>query len=153
MFTGRTKIETNDNKRIFDAEFPYKLSYFEQLCLLAKMVAKTVKRPIKTKVILKFFIPLIFLPVILTRTEVCWNTVLSLSHVCSSTKYLSENIRVHARAIASPRTISAANWACAPWGPSSLWNRLVCFMCSYKWINNDNCLLTIIVYHTLILCK
>ena len=29
---------------IFDAEFPYKLSYFEPLCLLNKMAAKTVKR-------------------------------------------------------------------------------------------------------------
>ena len=31
---------------IFDAEFPYKLSYFEPLCLLNKMAAKTVKRSI-----------------------------------------------------------------------------------------------------------
>ena len=32
--------------KIFDAEFPYKLFYFEPLCLLNKMAAKTVKRPI-----------------------------------------------------------------------------------------------------------
>ena len=31
---------------IFDAEFPYKLSYFEPLCLLNKMATKTVKRSI-----------------------------------------------------------------------------------------------------------
>ena len=31
---------------IFGAEFPYKLSYFEPLCLLNKMVAKTVKKSI-----------------------------------------------------------------------------------------------------------
>ena len=35
--------------KIFDAEFPYKLSYFEPLCLLAKMAAKTVKRRIALK--------------------------------------------------------------------------------------------------------
>ena len=34
--------------KIFDAEIPYKLSYFEPLCLLAKMAAKTVKRLIKS---------------------------------------------------------------------------------------------------------
>ena len=34
--------------KIFDAEFPYILSYFEPLCLLAKMAAKTVIRPIET---------------------------------------------------------------------------------------------------------
>ena len=28
--------------KIFDAEYPHKLSYFEPLCLLAKMAAKTV---------------------------------------------------------------------------------------------------------------
>ena len=33
--------------KIFDAEFPYKFSYFEPLCLFTKMAAKTVKRPIK----------------------------------------------------------------------------------------------------------
>ena len=32
---------------IFDADFPYKLSYFEPLCLLNKMAAKTVKRSIR----------------------------------------------------------------------------------------------------------
>ena len=31
---------------IFDAEFPYKLSHFEPLCLLNKMAAKTVKESI-----------------------------------------------------------------------------------------------------------
>ena len=32
--------------KIFVAKFPYKRSYFEPLCLLAKMAAKTMKRPI-----------------------------------------------------------------------------------------------------------
>ena len=32
--------------KIFDVEFPYKLAYFEPLCLLTKMVANSVKRPI-----------------------------------------------------------------------------------------------------------
>ena len=32
---------------IFDAEFPYKLSYFEPLCQLNKKAAKTVKRLIE----------------------------------------------------------------------------------------------------------
>ena len=31
---------------IFDAEFPCKLSYFEPLCLMNKMAAKTAKRSI-----------------------------------------------------------------------------------------------------------
>ena len=34
--------------KIFDTEFPYKLSYFEPLCLPVKMAAKTGKRPIGT---------------------------------------------------------------------------------------------------------
>ena len=34
---------------IFDAEFPYKLSYFDPLCLLNKIAAKTVKRSIGVK--------------------------------------------------------------------------------------------------------
>ena len=34
--------------KIFDAEFLYKLSYFEPLCLPAKMAAETVIRPIHT---------------------------------------------------------------------------------------------------------
>ena len=38
--------------KIFDAEFPYKLSYFEPLFLLAKMAAKIVKRPIWSKGVL-----------------------------------------------------------------------------------------------------
>ena len=33
--------------RIFDAEFPYKRSCFEPLCLPAKMAAETVNRPIE----------------------------------------------------------------------------------------------------------
>ena len=32
---------------IFDAKFPYKLSYFELLCLLTKMAAKTMKSCIR----------------------------------------------------------------------------------------------------------
>ena len=35
--------------KIFDAEFPYKFSYFEPLCILAKMAAKTVIRPVENK--------------------------------------------------------------------------------------------------------
>ena len=33
--------------KIFDAEFPYRLYYFEPLCQLFKMAAKTVIRPIE----------------------------------------------------------------------------------------------------------
>ena len=35
--------------KIFDAEFPYKLSYFEPLCLPAKMAAETVIRSIEAR--------------------------------------------------------------------------------------------------------
>ena len=35
--------------KIFDAEFPYKLSYFEPLCLPARMAAETVIRSILNK--------------------------------------------------------------------------------------------------------
>ena len=35
--------------KIYDAELPYKLSYFEPLCLLAKMAAKTVTRSMVVK--------------------------------------------------------------------------------------------------------
>ena len=34
--------------KILDAEFPYKLSFFEPLCLPANMAAETMKRPIIT---------------------------------------------------------------------------------------------------------
>ena len=40
-------FETKVLLKIFDTKFPYKLSYFEPLCLLNKMAAKTVKRSIK----------------------------------------------------------------------------------------------------------
>ena len=36
--------------KIFDAEFPYKLSYLEPLCLPAKMAAETVIRSIVVEV-------------------------------------------------------------------------------------------------------
>ena len=38
---------------IFDAEFPYKPSYFEPLCLLNKMAAKNVKRSILSGLLLE----------------------------------------------------------------------------------------------------
>ena len=40
--------ETRVLLKILEAEFPYKLSYFEppRLCLLAKMAAETVRRPV-----------------------------------------------------------------------------------------------------------
>ena len=40
---------------IFDAQFSYKLSYFEPLCLLNKMAAKTVKRSIILSLELSLF--------------------------------------------------------------------------------------------------
>ena len=40
---------------IFDAEFPYKLSDFEPLCLLNKMAAKTVTRSILMCVFMSIF--------------------------------------------------------------------------------------------------
>ena len=46
-----TFLKTGVLKKIFEAKFPYKLSYFGPLCLLAKMVAKTVKRPIVSCII------------------------------------------------------------------------------------------------------
>ena len=42
----KSEIQTKVLLKIFDAEFLYELSYFEPLCLLAKMAAKTLKRPI-----------------------------------------------------------------------------------------------------------
>ena len=42
-FSFHNFFKTRVLLKIFDAEFPYKLSYFEPLCLLAKMAAKTVK--------------------------------------------------------------------------------------------------------------
>ena len=46
-FSVHNFFETRVLLKIFHAEFLYKLSaYFELLCLLAKMAAKTVKRPI-----------------------------------------------------------------------------------------------------------
>ena len=45
-FSIHNFFNTRVRLKIFDAEFPYKLSYFEPLYLLAKMAAKTVKRPI-----------------------------------------------------------------------------------------------------------
>ena len=45
-FSVPNLLETRVLFKIFDAKFPYKLSYFEPLCLLAKMAVKTVKMPI-----------------------------------------------------------------------------------------------------------
>ena len=43
-FSVHNFFETRVLLKMFDAEFPYKLSYFELLCLSAKMVAETVTR-------------------------------------------------------------------------------------------------------------
>ena len=43
-FSVHNFFETRVLLKILDAEFPNKLSSFEPLCLLAKLVAKTVKR-------------------------------------------------------------------------------------------------------------
>ena len=43
-FSIHNIFETRALLKIFDAEFPYKLSYFEPLCLPAKMAAETVIR-------------------------------------------------------------------------------------------------------------
>ena len=45
-FSVHNNFKTRMLLEIFDAEFPYKLSYFEPLCLLNKMATKTVKRSI-----------------------------------------------------------------------------------------------------------
>ena len=42
-FSMHNFFKTTVLLKIFDAELPYKLSYFELVCLPAKMVAKTVK--------------------------------------------------------------------------------------------------------------
>ena len=46
-------LETRVLLKIFDAKFPYKLSYFEPLCLSAKMAAETVKRAIDNPLYVK----------------------------------------------------------------------------------------------------
>ena len=48
-FSVHDIFETRVLLKIFDAEFPYKLSYFEPLCLPAKMAAETVIRSILNK--------------------------------------------------------------------------------------------------------
>ena len=48
-FSVHNTFETRLLLKIFDAEFPYKLSYFESLCLPAKMAAETVIRPIESR--------------------------------------------------------------------------------------------------------
>ena len=45
-FSVHNFFETRVLLKIFETEFSYKLSYFEPLCLPAKMAAETVKRPI-----------------------------------------------------------------------------------------------------------
>ena len=45
-FSIRNFFKTRMLLEIFDAEFPYKFSYFESLCQLNKMAAKTVKRSV-----------------------------------------------------------------------------------------------------------
>ena len=42
-FSVHSTFETRLLLKIFDAEFPYKLSYFEPLCLPAKMAAETIR--------------------------------------------------------------------------------------------------------------
>ena len=46
-FSVRNIFETRLLLKIFDADLPYKLSYFEPLCLPAKRAAETVIRSIK----------------------------------------------------------------------------------------------------------
>ena len=48
-FSIHNLFKTRMLLEIFDAEFPYKLFYFEPLCLLNKTAVKTVKRSIVTK--------------------------------------------------------------------------------------------------------
>ena len=48
-FSVHDVFETRVLLKIFDAEFPYKLSYFEPLCLPAKMAAETVIRSINVQ--------------------------------------------------------------------------------------------------------
>ena len=45
-FSVHNTFETRLFIKIFDAEFPNKLSYFEPLCLPAKMAAEAMTRPI-----------------------------------------------------------------------------------------------------------
>ena len=44
-FSFRNFFKTRVLLKIFNAEFPYKRSYFEPLCFSARMAAKTVTRP------------------------------------------------------------------------------------------------------------
>ena len=46
-FSVHNFFETKVLLKIFEAEFPYKLSYFVPFCQLTKMAAKTVKWPIQ----------------------------------------------------------------------------------------------------------
>ena len=46
-FSAHNTFETRLLLKIFDAEFPYKLSYFEPLCQPAKTAAETVIRSIE----------------------------------------------------------------------------------------------------------
>ena len=48
-FSVHNFFKTRVLSKIFEAEFPYKRSYLGPLCLLAKMAAKTVIRPIVPK--------------------------------------------------------------------------------------------------------
>ena len=48
-FSVHNIFETRVLLKIFDAEFPYKLSYFEPLCLPAKMAAETVIRSVQKR--------------------------------------------------------------------------------------------------------
>ena len=52
-FSVHNFFETGVLLKIFDAEFPYKLSYVEPLCLLNKLAAKTMKRSIELTRFLK----------------------------------------------------------------------------------------------------
>ena len=58
-FSVHSTFETRFLFKIFDAEFPYKLSYFEPLCLPAKMAAENVIRPIRVH----FIVSVSFSPV------------------------------------------------------------------------------------------
>ena len=53
-FSVHNTFETRLLLKIFDAEFPNKLSYFEPLCLPAKMAAETVIRSIPSTFLFEY---------------------------------------------------------------------------------------------------
>ena len=76
-FSVHNIFETTVLLKIFDAECPYKLSYFEPLCLPAKMAAETVIRSIEYTYIVRI------------RMFVQWNLGLTICQ--GSVKIISLN--------------------------------------------------------------